>query len=380
MEPQRNITLHHLYINDQKKIGLKFYPDKVVQTVIKGLPNPRWSNTHNMAYINNSPENLDLIYNDFKGVAWINGSYFFDKKYNLKSIQPANINGFRTRKTPKGYLKCPESFLLKLELKHYAFNSCKSYISLFEVFINHHKTKELNLINENDIRLYLQSLVQQNKSDSYINQMINSIKFYYEIVLEMPNRFYKLERPIKKQPLPKVISLEEVKALINVTNNLKHKCIISLLYSAGLRRSEILNLKLEDIDSKRMVITIIDSKRNKDRLTILSLSVLEKLRCYVKEYKPKVYLFEGKKGKQYSAESVVKIVRNAAIKAKINKRVTPHMLRHSFATHLLENGTSLRYIQSLLGHNSSKTTEIYTQVATNHLKLIKSPIELLNLP
>ena len=264
MEPQRNITLHHLYINDQKKIGLKFYPDKVVQTVIKRLPNPRWSNTHNMAYINSSPENLDLIYNDFKGVAWINGCYFFDKKYNLKSIQPANINDFRTRKTPKGYLKCPESFLLKLELKHYAFNSCKSYISLFEVFINHHKAKELSLINENDIRLYLQSLVQQNKSDSYINQMINSIKFYYEIVLEMPNRFYKLERPKKKQPLPKVISLEEVKALINVTNNLKHKCINSLLYSAGLRRSEILNLKLEDIDSKRMVITIIDSKINKD--------------------------------------------------------------------------------------------------------------------
>ena len=128
-----------------------------------------------------------------------------------------------------------------------------------------------------------------------------------------------------------------------------------------------------------MVINIISGKINKDRITILSPSVLAKLREYAKTYKPIFFLFEGLNGKKYSGESVLKIVKNAAIKAKINKKVTPHILRHSFATHLLENGTNLRYIQSLLRHNSSKTTEIYTQVAINNIKAIKSPIELLNL-
>ena len=209
--------------------------------------------------------------------------------------------------------------------------------------------------------------------------MINSIKFYYEVVLEMPNRFYSVERPRKEEKLPKVISLEEVQDLIKHTNNIKHKCIVSLLYSAGLRRSELLNLKLIDIDSKRMVITVSQGKGNKGRLTILSQSVLDDLRKYYSEYKPKVYLFEGQKGEEYSAQSVAQIIRRAALKARIKKKVTPHMLRHSFATHLLENGTDLRYIQVLLGHSSTRTTEIYTHVAINSIKAIKSPIELLDL-
>lgn len=379
MNNQKSIILHHIYLNNQKQIGIKFYPNKIIQTVIKGLPNPKWSSQHNMAYINNTPQNLDIIYQDFKGVAWVNGSYFFDKKPNQHAVNPTSMKQFRNRCMPESYKKCPEIFLQKLELKHYAFNTCKTYISLFEVFLNRHKDQELDLINENDIRKYLQELVHQGKSDSYMNQMINSIKFYYEVVLEMPNRFYKIERPIKRHSLPKVISLEEVQSILEITTNIKHKCIISLLYSAGLRRSELLDLKIQNIDSKRMIINILDSKRNKDRITILSPTVLSDLRKYVKEYKPKTYLFEGMNGEQYSATSVLNIVKNAALKVGISKKVTPHMLRHSFATHLLENGTNLRYIQSLLGHSSSKTTEIYTQVATNHLKGIKSPIELLNL-
>jgi len=225
----------------------------------------------------------------------------------------------------------------------------------------------------------MQHLVQTGKSNSYINQMINSIKFYYEVVLQMPNRFYSIERPRKRETLPKVISLEEVQSIIKNTNNIKHRCIVSLLYSAGLRRSELLNLKLEDIDSKRMVITVKNGKGNKDRLTILSGTVLKDLRQYFLEWKPKIYLFEGKNNEKYSASSVLLIIKNAAKKAGIRKNITPHMLRHSFATHLLENGTDLRYIQVLLGHSSTRTTEIYTQVAINNIKTIKSPIELLNL-
>lgn len=381
MEPKalRNITLKHLLINNEKQIGIKFYPDKLLQTVIKGLPEIKWSNEFGMAYIKNNPKNLNLIFEDFKGVAWVNCSHFFPKHKTKTNNSPVSISTFRHRKVAENYRRCPETFLQKLELKYYSINTAKTYINLFEVFINHYKTKELTHISENDIRLYLQKLVQEARSDSYINQMINSIKFYYEVVLEMPNRFYSIERPFKKETLPKVISLEEVRAIIQNTNNIKHKCIVSLLYSAGLRRNELLNLKIEDIDSKRMVINVRNGKGNKDRLTILSASVLNDLRVYFKQWKPSVYLFEGAKGKQYTGSSISRIIENASKKAGIKKAITPHMLRHSFATHLLENGTDLRYIQVLLGHNSTRTTEIYTHVATNNIRAIRSPFELLNL-
>ena len=192
----------------------------------------------------------------------------------------------------------------------------------------------------------------------------------------MPNRFYSIERPRKKQKLPKVLSKEEVKTLIHSTNNIKHRCIVSLLYSAGLRRSELINLKLEDIDSKRMLIHIRDAKRGKDRYTLLSKNTLHDLRQYYKAWKPKSYLFEGPKCKPYTGSSVEKIVKRAALKASILKKVTPHMLRHSFATHLLESGTDLRHIQTLLGHDSSKTTEIYTHVAVSSFNSIKNPLDL----
>ena len=373
------ITLKHLLINEQKQIGIKFYPNKMIQTVVKGLPGVKWSEKFGMAYLKNNSKNMSLIFKDFSGIAWVNGSHFFKKKSNAKGIEPLNVDSYRKRVTPENYRKCPEEFLQKLELKHYALNTAKTYIQLFEVFMNHHKDVSLKHINESMIHNYLQSLVHQKKSSSYINQMINSIKFYYEVVLEMPNRFYSIDRPIKKETLPKVISLEEVKLIINNTNNIKHRCIVSLLYSAGLRRSELLNLKLEDIDSKRMVINIRNSKGGKDRITILSPILLKELRIYYKDWKPKTYLFEGIVNKQYSGTSVSRIIDKARLKSGIIKKVTPHMLRHSFATHLLENGTDLRYIQVLLGHNSTRTTEIYAQVATNQLKQIKSPLELLHL-
>jgi len=192
----------------------------------------------------------------------------------------------------------------------------------------------------------------------------------------MPNTYYELERPRKKKTLPIVLSKDEVKRMISTTKNLKHKCIISTLYSAGLRRSELLNLELGDIDSERMVIHIKDAKGNKDRYTLLSATLLEDLRVYFKQYRPKKYLFEGVGGIPYSTSSVSTIVKRAAKKVKIAKTVTPHTLRHSFATHLLESGTDLRYIQLLLGHNSTKTTEIYTHVSTTNFNSIKNPLDL----
>ncbi|MCL4170120.1 UNVERIFIED_CONTAM: hypothetical protein GTU68_044633, partial [Idotea baltica] len=160
---------------------------------------------------------------------------------------------------------------------------------------------------------------------------------------------------------------------------IKHRCIVSLLYSSGLRLGELLNLKIIDVDSDRMLIRVVGAKGHKDRYTILSQSLLKDLRTYFLEHRPFEYLFEGPRGKKYGSSSVQNIVKKSSRWAGIHKKVTPHTLRHSFATHLLEDGTDLRYIQSLLGHNSTKTTEIYTHVATNIIKDIKSPLDTLNL-
>ncbi|GMN11258.1 site-specific integrase [Croceitalea sp. MTPC9] len=375
MNSLQSITLYHLMIRNQKMIGIKFAPNKLVQSLIKGLPNPKWSKQYNMAYIPNTKSNLGLIFNTFKGVVWINYNRFLTNKPINTKNECIDVAWFRKRKTVPEYRLCPEEYLLKLELKRYANNTVRTYVSFFEMFINHYKEKELNTINESDIRAFLQTLIRRKVSNSYLNQAINAIKFYYEVVLGMPNRFYEIERPRKESKLPKVISKEEVLSTIASANNIKHRCIIELLYSSGLRRSELLNLKLTDIDSKRMLIKVEGSKGNKDRHTLLSQTALEHLRIYFKEWKPKKYLFEGQKGGKYSAQSVLKIVKQAALKARIKQTVTPHVMRHSFATHLLESGADLRQIQVLLGHGSSKTTEIYTHVATNSFKNIKNPLD-----
>lgn len=363
---EKTLTLKHLLINKRPCIGFQFNTDKVIEALVRELPFPKWSNEFNMPYIHNTKSNLNLVFEKFRGVAWVNCNYFFKDKILNHNNEKIDVSWFRRRTMNDNYRQCPEVYLQKLELKKYANSTVKNYVFCFERFINYYKDIELININENDIRDYLQTLIQEKRSNSYINQTINAIKFYYEIVLGMPNRFYEIERPIKEFKLPNVISKEEIFSIIKHTNNIKHKCIVSLLYSAGLRRSELLNLKLEDIDSKRMLIKIKQAKGNKDRYSVLNKSVLNDLRSYYKTYNPKSYLFENSiSGKKYSASSVLSIVVNAAKKANIKQRVTPHMLRHSFATHLLENGTDLRYIQILMGHNSTKTTEIYTHVATN---------------
>ncbi len=371
----RNITLKHLLINGEKKIGLQFNIDNVLNEHVKELPTPKWSDKYGMAYIPNQKENLDTIFKKFKGIAWINCNHFFHNRPISRDNEPLKVDWFRNRKLSLEYRPCPEEYLSKLELKKYASSTAKTYISCFEAFINYYRDVVLSSLDENDIRSYLKYLIREGKSNAYLNLVVNSIKFYYEVVLEMPNRFYAIERPRKEHKLPKVISKEEVKQIIANTNNIKHKCIVSLLYSAGLRRGELLNLKIQDIDSKRMMVRINDSKGNKDRFTLLSQLVLNDLRIYWKEYRPKDYLFEGAKGGKYSEQSVLSIVKRCAIRGNVKIRVTPHMLRHSFATHLLENGTDLRYIQTLLGHSSSKTTEIYTHVAVTQYRNIINPLD-----
>lgn len=368
------ITLRHLMVDGKKQIGLQFKADKVIIALVKQLPEAQWNEQYSMYYVPNIPTNLNKIFNTFKGVAWVSCNNFLKNK-TLSNEKPMNVEHYRTRRLPKGYRRCPKEYLDKLEIKRYAMNTVKSYVNCFEQFINYYKDRDLLYINEQDINAYLQKLIRDNLSNSYINQTLNSIKFYYEVVLDMPSRFYHIDRPLKQQKLPKVLSKEQIQAMISLTKNIKHKCIIALLYSAGLRRSELLALKIGDIDSKRMLIMVNSTKNNKDRYTLLSQNLLKDLRAYYQEYHPKKYLFEGLHGGPYGASSVKALVDKAARLAGITMRVTPHMLRHSFATHLLENGTDIRYIQKLLGHSSVQTTEIYTHVATHVLKAIKSPLD-----
>ena len=374
----RNVTLKHLLIDQKKMIGIKFYPDRIVQTLVKELPGRKWSEKYQMVYLPNTKENLNAIFAKFRGIAWVNCQHFFPGNPLHYEGEALDIDSYRKRKLKPGYRTCPEAFLQKLELRRYSLNTARTYITLFEAFLNHYKDTELLNLDEHHIRNYLQYLVQQKKSDSYINLAINSIKFYYEVVLEMPNRFYSIERPRKAERLPQVLSKAEIKQMIACNRNIKHKCIISILYSGGLRRAELLNFKIADIDSKRMLIRVNGGKGKKDRYTLSSKKLLNDLRAYYLQYRPKEYLFEGAKGGKYSSTSVLRIVKRAARRAGIKKKVTPHMLRHSFATHLLENGTNLRYIQILLGHGSSKTTEIYTHVAVNSFTGIENPLDLVD--
>jgi site-specific recombinase XerD len=278
------------------------------------------------------------------------------------------------------YRICPEEFIQKLKELRYSGNTIKTYRAMFEEFINYYPGFDIKDMDEKMIIEFLRYLVNERKvSISYQNQSINAIKFYYERILGGQRKVYLIERPRKEKKLPVVLNEEEVIRVINGITNIKHKAIVMLIYSSGLRLSELLNLRITDIDSKRMQIFVRQAKGRKDRYTLLSKKVLLVLRNYVKECRPKEWLFEGAGGGQYSATSVYMITKEAYRKAGIKKKASVHTLRHCFGTHLLENGTDLRYIQALMGHESSKTTEIYTHVTTRGFNQIINPIDKLSL-
>ena len=267
----------------------------------------------------------------------------------------------------------------KLILRNYSKSTIKTYVYMFKRFLKYLYPLPLHQVDKAHITAYHLWLVRDcNVSVSYQNQSINAIKFYIEKVLKYPVTVYDLERPIKPKTLPKILSLEEVSKIIEATRNLKHRAILSVIYGAGLRISECINLKIVDIDSSGMRIWVRNAKGKKDRITLLSYSLLQLLRDYFRVYRPNKWLFEGQTGQEYSPSSIRQFFNRAKIKASVGSPATVHTLRHSFATHLLENGVNLRYIQKLLGHSYSKTTEIYTHVCTTNLTDIKSPFDLLN--
>jgi site-specific recombinase XerD len=241
-----------------------------------------------------------------------------------------------------------------LVLRKYSPHTIRTYLSVWKQFLSHFPETDPQTLNKENIQNYLYTLRKQNNlSASRQNQILNAIKAYYELVLGRPRSYYDIERPKRQKKLPKVMSMAEVKAVINAPANLKHKTILYTIYSAGLRSSEVLNLKVQDIHSDDGYILIRNAKGQKDRQTVLSPRLLKLLRKYVAQYRPKDYLFEGQKGGRYSPSSVRNIFKRALKKARVQRKLSLHSLRHSFATHLLENGTNLRHIQVLLGHNSS---------------------------
>lgn len=265
----------------------------------------------------------------------------------------------------------------ELRLRNYSYKTIKSYLSCLRTFVNYFKPEHPRNISNEDIREYLIYLMDIKKwQASTVNQMFNALRFLYIELYKMPFIIGSIPRPKKEKKLPDVLSQEEILKIFSQVENLKHKTLLMLIYSAGLRVGESVRLKVKDIDSRIKMIHLRDTKGKKDRFTLLSDTVLEMLRNYYKQYKPKEYLFEGQGERMHLSERSVQAVFQRAVKAAgIRKPITVHGLRHSFATHLLESGVDLRYIQELLGHSSSKTTEIYTHVSKKSLGKILNPLD-----
>lgn len=265
-----------------------------------------------------------------------------------------------------------------MQTKRYSEATVDTYAKLVAFFCKYLQMKHYSSMTPMIVaRFNYDFIVRPHKSISYQNQAINAIKQYFEycgIEVEMGA----IERPRKEKKLPVVLSMGEVQRLILQAHNLRHKTLLVLIYSGGFRLGEAINLRLRDIDSDRMLVHIKAAKGRKDRYTLLSTRALVILREYCAVYTPTDFLFESAPGKAYAKRSVQHVVKMAAKRAGITKHITPHSLRHSFATHLLENGTDLRYIQNLLGHNSPKTTMIYTHVSDMAVQKIRNPFDLMD--
>ncbi len=285
---------------------------------------------------------------------------------NTEALLPSTLNSALMR-----------DMLQLLQLKSYSESTQRTYIGEMAQFLQHIKKQPAESFTVQRLKDYLQYCYATLKlTENTIHSRMNAMKFYYEQVLKREHFFWEIPRPKKRTILPKVISEEKIiKALFGI-ENIKHKTILVTAYSAGLRVSEVVSLQVTDIDSDRMQIAIRGAKGKKDRMATLSLFALQLLREYVTQYKPKIYLFEGQyKDKHYSSRSAQTIFNNAIIGLNLPKSISFHSLRHSYATHLLENGTDIKYIQDLLGHSDIKTTLRYTHVSIKALAKIESPLD-----
>jgi integrase/recombinase XerD len=333
--------------NKEKRIAIYFEKDATLIARVKKLTGVRWSATLKAWHVPDNPENRE----------------------RFKITPELILNDNHT-----AYIKKFEQWLYS---KRYSASTIKTYSEALKSFLLFYNDINIEAITNEAVIKYNNEYILKNElSSSYQNQIVNAIKLFFSSIKAKTINPELIHRPKREKLLPNVLSKEEVKQILEAHNNIKHKAMLSLIYSCGLRCGELLNLKPIHIDSKRGIVLIKQAKGKKDRIAPLSIKILDLLRVYFKEYKPEKYLFEGQNvGTPYDARRLQLVLKQALEKTKITKPVTLHWLRHSYATHLLESGTDLRYIQELLGHKSSKTTEIYTHVSTNSIKQIKSPFD-----
>ena len=334
-------------------IFISFKIDAALIAWVKNLVGSRWSNTNKKWYV-------------------IDNEYY----RNLFSL-PQKTEGKRAlAKIAEINRPHLQRFIETLQLKGYSANTIRTYQNEFSQFLFILKDRDVLLCDETNLRNYFLYCINELKlSENSMHSRTNALKFFFEKVLYREKFFFEIHRQKKEKKLPKVIHARDIKLIFDNTTNLKHNTMLKLSYGMGLRVSEVINLKISDIDSKQMLVLLERAKGKKDRYVNLPESILVQLRAYFKEYRPKEYLFEGKYGGQYSSRSAQAVFKQAMLRAGLNKVVSFHSLRHSYATHLLENGTDIRFIQDLLGHNDIKTTLLYTQVSDSSIRKIESPLD-----
>jgi len=367
------------FAEDEKRfVGFKRYIEKETFNKL------RWAN---FIHFNNKTNTWQFVANRanlIRAIKILLPRYIVKINNDLK-IHDLNIRLMLLEQSyDKGpaYKSCPLSFLEYMQLHNYSDNTFVTYHNMVLRFLNTfkgHSFEQVNGFGVYEIDTYHQNWLQNGSpSPSLINQSVNAIKLYYKVTSNSNLDLSMIHRPMRNKSLPTIYSRMEVKNIVESIDNLKHKTMIFLIYSSGLRVSELINMHQEDILIDRKMVFIRKSKGRKDRYTTLAETALKMLANYIIKYEPGKYLFEGQYGGQYSSTSLRKILKVAKAKANVRTPGSIHTLRHSFATHLLENGTDLRYIQELLGHSSSRTTEIYTHVSTLNISKITSPGDLIN--
>lgn len=391
----QTVTLKPLLHRNQESLGIYFERNAGLEKIIRKQPGVKWSHTNKCWYLPFSENNYRLLVDAFTNKATINSSflktYLQQKQATIKTLpvqkqqqqkitSPAKpVNPPPALQLTNDNLKALENFVQQLQLKAYSPSTIKTYRNEFIQLLQLLKTKHVDDLQPDDIKRYMVYVMQKEGiKENTAHSRLNALKFYFEQVLGREKFFWEIPRPKKAELLPKVFSQDDIAAIINSVTNKKHKVMLMLAYSAGLRVSEVIALKTFDIDSKRMTIFIRAAKGKKDRQVILSAVLLVMLRAYALEFKPAKngYLFEGStKGTAYSSRSLQEVLQAAKKKAGVLKPGSVHSLRHSFATHLIEKGTDVTMIQKLLGHNDLKTTLIYLHTSNKDLLKIISPLD-----
>ncbi|MFZ6053518.1 site-specific tyrosine recombinase/integron integrase [Halocola ammonii] len=371
---EKSIVLKRFFHRGAKHIGLFFDYDNELITIAKSL-NAKWTRTHRCWYLPEEESTTHKIINAFRGTVFVDAKALYGGREPVIKKQEEPPKPKRKRHSFSD-VSLPEGYLEMLKHVNYSQNTIDTYCSYFRRFIAHFTPLIPEEISDREIVKYVGEISEKNKySNSTRGQIISAIKFYYEKVLKQDKKLFDLPRQRKEDKLPQVLNEQEVEQLISAIDNLKHRTIVCLIYSTGIRRSESVNLRISDLDIPNKRIYIRGAKGRKDRISILSNTLINILHKYFEVYKPNYWLFEGQGRKKYSAGSVGKVVKGAGKKAGLQVDVTPHVLRHSFATHLMDRGVDTRIIQRLLGHKSLNTTAIYTHVSNKNFANITNPLD-----